>query len=31
MTFVREIGKDAAIGVGVVGTPEGPSALHRPG
>ena len=31
MTLVREIVKDAAIGVGVADTPEGLSALHRPG
>jgi len=31
MTLVREIVKDAAIGVGVVDTPQGLSALHRPG
>ena len=31
MTLVREIVKNAAIGVGVADTPEGLSALHRPG
>jgi hypothetical protein len=31
MTFVREVVKDAAIGVGVADTPEGLAALHRPG
>ena len=31
MTLVREIVKDAAIGVGVADTPDGLSALHRPG
>ncbi|QFS84919.1 hypothetical protein FIU97_18690 (plasmid) [Roseivivax sp. THAF40] len=31
MTLVREIVTDAAIGVGVADTPEGLSALHRPG
>ncbi len=31
MTLVREIVKDAAIGVGVADTPEGLSAIHRPG
>jgi hypothetical protein len=31
MTLVREIVKDAAIGVGVADRPEGLSALHRPG
>jgi hypothetical protein len=31
MTLVREIVKDAAIGVGVAERPEGLSALHRPG
>jgi hypothetical protein len=31
MTLVREIVRDAAIGVGVTDTPEGLSALHRPG
>lgn len=31
MTLVREIVKEAAIGVGVTDTPEGLSALHRPG
>ncbi len=31
MTLVREIVEDAAIGVGVADTPEGLSAIHRPG
>ncbi len=31
MTLVREIVKDAAIGVGVADAPEGLSAIHRPG
>jgi hypothetical protein len=31
MTLVREIATDAAIGVAVAATPEGLSALHRPG
>ncbi len=31
MTLVREIVKDAAIGVGVVDTPEGLAAIHSPG
>ncbi len=31
MTLVGEIEKDAAIGVGVADTPEGLSAIHRPG
>jgi len=31
MTLVREIVKEAAIGVAVADTPEGLSALHRPG
>lgn len=29
--LVREVVRDAAIGVGVADTPEGLSALHRPG
>ena len=31
MTFTREIVTDAAVGVGVAETPEGLSAIHRPG
>ncbi|WP_170470203.1 DUF1826 domain-containing protein [Ruegeria arenilitoris] len=31
MTLVREIVKDAAIGVGVAETPEGLSVIHNPG
>ena len=31
MTLVRDIVKEAAVGVGVADTPEGMSALHRPG
>lgn len=31
MTLVREVVEDAAIGVGVADTPEGLSAIHRPG
>ena len=31
MTFVREVVKEAAIGVGVADTPEGLSAIHHPG
>jgi len=31
MTLIREVVKDAAIGVGVADTPEGLSAIHHPG
>lgn len=31
MTLVRDVVKDAAMGVGVADTPEGLSAIHRPG
>ncbi|MDJ0896679.1 MAG: DUF1826 domain-containing protein, partial [Alphaproteobacteria bacterium] len=31
MNLVREVARDAAIGVGVSSTPEGLSAIHRPG